>query len=226
MQLFMDSIELNPDGGITWWTEDIRQEFIDRKGLRSAALHTAREGLPQVYANFNPYMDPTQGYNEFSDNTNFCDKFVNDWVDVLTTLYEENMLIPLKEWLNSVGIETRAQISYGRSFEISEPSQYVDYPEGESLNMYDNVDILRLLTGGAHLQNKVLSTETAARGPERRHDPADAPQRHLRRVCRRLSARHLAHLEFHLRLWRGERVAWLGPELRPLGQKRTRCPRL
>lgn len=26
VQLFMDSIELSPDGGITWWTEDIRQE--------------------------------------------------------------------------------------------------------------------------------------------------------------------------------------------------------
>ena len=175
VQLFMDSIELNPDGGITWWTEDIRQEFIDRKGYDPLPYILLVEGLPQVYANFNPYMDPTQGYNEFSDNTNFCDKFVNDWVDVLTTLYEENMLIPLKEWLNSVGIETRAQISYGRSFEISEPSQYVDYPEGESLNMYDNVDILRLLTGGAHLQNKVLSTET---GGEAQND-AMTPQMRL-----------------------------------------------
>ena len=33
----------------------------------------------------------------------------------------ERMLTPLKEWLNSVGIKTRAQISYGKPFEISAP---------------------------------------------------------------------------------------------------------
>ena len=32
VQLFMDSIELTPQGGITWWSEDMRDEFIARKG--------------------------------------------------------------------------------------------------------------------------------------------------------------------------------------------------
>ncbi|MCL2164546.1 MAG: hypothetical protein FWH55_09185 [Oscillospiraceae bacterium] len=32
VQLFMDSLEINPNGGITWWAEDIFEEFKARKG--------------------------------------------------------------------------------------------------------------------------------------------------------------------------------------------------
>ena len=78
----------------------------------------------------------------------------------MTQLYEENMLLPLKEWLNSYGIAARAQISYGKALEITEPSQYVDYPEAENLNQYNQPDIFRLHTAGAKLLNKILSTET------------------------------------------------------------------
>lgn len=162
VQLFMDSIELSPTGGITWWTEDIRQEFQDRKGYDILPYIFLVEGLPQVQAVYNPYTEPAKGYHDLDGDENLREKIVNDWVDVLTQLYCENMLVPLKDWLNSVGIETRAQISYGRSFEITEPSAYVDYPEAENLNQYDQIDILRLHTGGAKLQNKVLSTETGA----------------------------------------------------------------
>ncbi len=162
VQLFMDSIEINPTGGITWWTEDIRQEFIDRKGYDIMPYIFLVEGLPQVFAVYDPYMEPAKGYNDLYENEELREKLVNDWVDVLTQLNIENMLVPLKEWLNSVGIETRAQISYGRSWEITEPSVYVDYPEAEGYNQYNNVDILRLHTAGSKLQNKVLSTETGA----------------------------------------------------------------
>ena len=90
---------------------------------------------------------------------------INDFQDVQTQLYMERMLTPLKEWLNSVGIETRAQISYGFAFENSEPIMAVDYPEAENFNQYNQVDIFRLWTGGAKLENKVLSTETGRQLP-------------------------------------------------------------
>ena len=162
VQLFMDSLELNPTGGITWWSEDIREEFENRKGYDILPYIFLVSGLPQVQAVYTPYADPAKGYNDLTDNSELREKIINDWVDVLTQLYCENMLTPLKEWLNSVGIKTRAQISYGRSFEITEPSAYVDYPEGENFNQYDNIDVLRLHTAGAKLQNKILSTETGA----------------------------------------------------------------
>ena len=164
VQLFMDSIELNPDGGITWWTEDMREEFIARKGYDPLPLLFLVEGLPQVNAVFNAYIDPALGHNDILDK-NAREKFVNDWTDVLTQMYIENLLVPMKEWLNSVGIETRAQISYGRSFEITEPSLYVDYPEAEGLNQDEQIDIFRLHTAGAKLQNKVLSSETSTATP-------------------------------------------------------------
>lgn len=162
VQLFMDSLEINPDGGFTWWTENMRDEFIKRKGYDILPYIFLVEGLPQVHAVFNPYFAPAQGYHELEHNAGLREKIVNDWVDVLTQMNCENMLVPLKEWLNSVGIKTRAQISYGRSWEITEPSMYVDYPEAENFNQYNNIDILRLHTAGAKLQNKVLSTETGA----------------------------------------------------------------
>ncbi|HHW00657.1 MAG TPA: hypothetical protein GXX36_14055 [Clostridiaceae bacterium] len=165
VQLFMDSLEIDTGGGITWWSEDMREEFIARKGYDIMPYLFLVEGLPQVQAVYNPYYEPAMGYHDLEGNKNLREKIINDWVDVLTQLYIERMLIPLKEWLNSIGIKTRAQISYGRSIEITEPSVYVDYPEAENFNQYNQVDILRLHTAGSKLQNKVLSTETGAELP-------------------------------------------------------------
>ena len=210
VQLFMDSVELDVSGGATWWSEDIREEFIARKGYDPLPYVILFEGLPMTYAKFNAYMAPAEGFNVFADDADFGERAVNDWADVLTQLYVENMLIPLKEWLNSVGIETRAQISYGVPFEISEPSLYVDYPEAESLQMYDNVDILRLFTGGAKLQNKVLSTETGGEA----QSPTDAltPQMHLNGIYAQYAA-GFQRVVWHI--WSsvygyGEEMTWPG----------------
>ncbi len=161
VELFMDSIELTFGGGFTWWSENMRQEFIDRKGY---------DPMPYVFLVYNiesqhltlggPYRGELRGEYDLHGESDLRIKLINDWLDVLTQLYEENMLLPLKDWLNGIGITTRAQISYGKSLEITEPSAYVDNPEGENLQSYDNIDIYRLQTGGAKLRNRVLSTET------------------------------------------------------------------
>lgn len=91
-------------------------------------------------------------------------KIFNDLRDVQTQLYMENLLEPMEEWLNEYNISLRAQISYGRYFEISEPTMAVDYPEAENLNQRNQVDIYRLWTGAAKLENKILSSETGALG--------------------------------------------------------------
>lgn len=160
VQLFMDSLELNPSGGITWWTEDIREEFIERKGYDIFPYLFLTANLPQQYSVFNIYTEPAKGSYDLEGQAELREKYINDWVDVLTDLYIENMLVPIKEWMNSIGIETRAQISYGRSFEITNPAPYVDYTETESLGMHDNIDILRLTTADPKLENKILSSET------------------------------------------------------------------
>lgn len=167
VQLFMDSLEINPGtAGITWWSEDMAAEFKKRKGYDIMPFIFLMYGLPQVNAVYNAYTPRAKGTYDLADDANRREKIINDFLDVLTQMYIERLLIPLKEWLNSVGIETRAQISYGRSFEISEPIAAVDYPEAENFNQYDQVDIFRLWSGGAKLTNKVLSSESGAELPQ------------------------------------------------------------
>ncbi len=174
VQLFMDSLEIrygeaesvngsSYGGGIgfTWWAEDAREEFIARKGYDILPYLFLIRGISVNFAQaMDVYYDTDVGYYDLADNVSLREKIINDWQSFLTELYEERMLLPLKEWLNSVGIKTRAQISYGKPFEITEPSAYVDYPEAENLNQYDQADIFRLHTAGSKLLNKVLSTET------------------------------------------------------------------
>jgi len=166
VQLFMDSLEINfGTGGATWWAEDMAAEFKRRKGYDITPYLFLFQGTNA--SPFTPYHEVRNtGTYKLADAEIKRQGIINDYQDVLTSLYRERMLQPLKKWLNSVGIETRAQISYGRPIEMSEPAMDVDYPEAENYNQYNNVDILRQWTGGAKLENKVLSTETGAQlGP-------------------------------------------------------------
>ncbi|BDZ65487.1 glycosyl hydrolase [Agromyces mangrovi Wang et al. 2018] len=161
VQLFMDSLEIETGEGFTFWSEDMLEEFEARKGYDATPYLFLIDGAS---ATFNmPYHSvATTGTYRLDGDESLRQRIVNDWMDVQTQLYRERMLQPLKEWLNSVGIETRAQISYGKSMELSEPAMDVDYPEAENLNQYNQIDIFRSWTGGAKLENKVLSSETSA----------------------------------------------------------------
>ena len=162
VQLFMDSLEIkygNENEGITWWTEDLVEEFQKRKGYDIRPYFVLIEGVGSGFTFAYNIYSQCIGKYDLTDGT-LRKKIIQDYQDVMTQLYEENMLLPLKEWLNSYGITTRAQISYGKALEITEPSQYVDFPEAENLNEYNQPDIFRLHTAGAKLLNRVLSTET------------------------------------------------------------------
>ena len=95
-------------------------------------------------------------------------------------------------------------------FEITEPSAYVDYPEAENYNQYDNIDILRLHTAGAKLQNKILSTETGASLNIHASSAQSRLNQNLLTICRWLSTGNLACLEFFIYVWRKCLLAWLG----------------
>ncbi len=163
VQVFMDSLEINPGTGFTFWAQDMEREFINRKGYDIRPYLYLFIDLPEMWfydhAGFGAY-DIDSGAEERT-------RIQNDLFDVQTQLYMERMLTPLRAWLHEAGIETRAQISYGQHLEISEPIAAVDYPEAENLNQNNQIDIYRLWTGGAKLQNKVLSSETGAVGGHR-----------------------------------------------------------
>ena len=174
VQLFMDSLEIGAGGGFTYWAEDMADEFEARKGydIRPSIflLSGVNASVTSPYHSLNgtgieQSNHTGEGTYKLGDSNEILrQKIICDYLDVLTQIYQERMLDELKAWLNSVGIKTRAQISYGRAFEISEPIMSVDYPEAESGNQYGQVDIYRLWGGGAKLHNKVLSAETGTGG--------------------------------------------------------------
>lgn len=164
VQLFMDSLEISRGVCVTYWSEDFADEFMTRKGYDIRPYLFLNMGLPveSELARWSPEPPAFGDYNVETDELGM--KILNDLRDVHTQLYMENYMTPMKEWLNGYGIKLRAQISYGRYFEISEPSMTVDYPEAENLNQRNQVDIYRLWSGAAKLQNKILSSETGALG--------------------------------------------------------------
>ena len=159
VQFFMDSLEYTSGKGMTAWTENFAEEFKSRKGY---------DVLPYMYLTSGAPNTSIWGWSDNADlvgtytltDMDLNKKVIDDIFDVQTELYMEEFLTPFKEWLNSYGITLRAQISYGKNLEISEPISAVDYPEAENRNQNNQVDMYRLWSGGAHLQNKVLSSET------------------------------------------------------------------
>ncbi|MBQ8935843.1 MAG: hypothetical protein IJ049_05555, partial [Oscillospiraceae bacterium] len=160
VQLFMDSLEISPESGFTFWSRDMEEEFLERKGYDIRPYLYLFIDLPDMfYFDHAPY-----GTYDLDDNTGLARKIRNDLFDVQTQLYMERMLEPLGAFMHGYVIQTRAHISYGQLLVISEPIRSVDYPEAENLNQNNQVDIYRLWTGGAKVQNKVLSSETGAIG--------------------------------------------------------------
>lgn len=167
VQMFMDSLEYsNSQGGpfgngSMFWTKDMKETFQDIKGYDITPYLPVFIGTPDLWTT----DAPTTGTVDFSspEGKVLRDKVLADLRDVQTRLYMENLMTPLREWLNEeYGVKLRAQISYGKNLEISEPITVVDYAETETRNQRDQTDIYRVWAGGAHLQNKVLSSETAA----------------------------------------------------------------
>jgi len=157
VQLFMDSLEYGNGKGFTMWPENFGEEFQARKGYDILPYIFLAIGQPSLW-NWKDNDDITGTYN--LTDADLTQRIRNDIYDVQTELYMEEFMLPFKQWLNSYGIKLRAQISYGKYLENSEPIQVVDFPEAENRNQGNEPDLYRTWTGGAHLQNKVLSSET------------------------------------------------------------------
>ncbi|MCI8497150.1 MAG: hypothetical protein HFE85_02715 [Clostridiales bacterium] len=160
VQLFMDSLEWSYGDGFNFYPEAFAEEFQARKGYDIRPYLIILCGLPGHLVTFDP-PPAVQGTYPLED-AELSQRIFNDFFDVQTELYMEKLMNPFREWLNSHGVALRAQISYGKYPEISEPILSVDYPEAENLNQRNQPDIYRLWSGGGHLENKILSSETSA----------------------------------------------------------------
>ncbi|WP_460979635.1 glycosyl hydrolase, partial [Pseudactinotalea suaedae] len=157
-QMYMDSLELSTfgAGGLFFgWT--VIEEFRARRGydlvpwLPFLTRTAAFMAVSTVY-----HHQPAE-----PDRITVA-KVRHDYARTLTDLYIENMLRPFAQFLHSVGLTLRAEISYGLPFELTRPGPEVDGIETESLEFGSQIDAYRLLAGPAHLFGKQYSSETGA----------------------------------------------------------------
>lgn len=156
VQIYMDSLELSTYGrGGQFWGYHFLEEFEHRRGYDLTPY------LPFVLKESGGFV-VDYIYHYSCTDTIFLEKLRNDLYQTMTDLYMDNMLKPMQEWLHSVGMTLRAEISYGLPFEISQPGKYVDGIETESLEFCSQIESFRNLAGPAHLYRRLYSSETGA----------------------------------------------------------------
>lgn len=157
-QMYMDSLELNLSGEAgMFWGRTLPAEFRARRG------YDITPWLPLLVRRA-PMMAVSTRYRYEGDAAHGVEvaKVRHDYVETLTDLYIDNMLLPFKEFLGANGIALRAEISYGLPFELTRPGVAVDGIETESLEFGSQIDAYRLLAGPAHLLGRQYSSETGA----------------------------------------------------------------
>ncbi|MEU8661677.1 glycosyl hydrolase [Actinoplanes philippinensis] len=143
--LFEDSLELETDW--TLWTPDLPAEFARRTGTELLPV------LPVLLAPKGKYQ-----YAFGGDATNHLRDAFNQ---VLSDLYHENHLLPLRDFAHSLGLRLRAQ-PYGLATDAIRSTTLLDVAEGESLG-FKNLDDYRVLAAARDMAGrKILSCESAA----------------------------------------------------------------
>ncbi len=93
---------------------------------------------------------------------------MNSYGEVITSLYIENHIVPLKEFCNKNGITLRYQTAYGCFFEMQNTANFVDVPDTETLYGKDIIDFYRAQAGSVHITGKdIYSIEASAEKPGR-----------------------------------------------------------
>lgn len=140
--LFEDSLELETDA--TLWTPIMPVAFPQQKGYDLLPV------LASVTENNEKYVF------DFDDQTHV--RIRADYNDVLSQLYIDNHVVPLRDWGHSIGLELRIQ-PYGLETDAIAAAAAMDIPEGESLG-FKNLDDYRALAGGRDMGGrKILSNE-------------------------------------------------------------------
>lgn len=154
--MYMDSLELATFGkGGQFWGYHFNEEFERRRGYDLTPY------LPFIIKEAGMFQQTFQ-YHYYMEDGAFAEKLYNDLYQTMTDMYMDNLLKPMQEWLHSVGMTLRAEISYGLPFEISQPGKYVDGIETESLEFASQIEPYRNLSGPAHIYNRTYSSETGA----------------------------------------------------------------
>lgn len=171
--MYMDSLELRARGVNTTgqlWCDEMFDEFQSRSGydltkyLPFLILQNAGGRVSSVLntgGNFGNALVYTYEAADEQDRE-IAVKLQNDFYQTMTELYTENCLNRLKDWLHQHNMKLRAENSYGKTLEISQPIEALDYVETESFEFFTDLDLFRGMSGGAHLFDVRYSSETGA----------------------------------------------------------------
>ena len=142
---FEDSLEMETHSTI--WTRNLLTEFSSRMGYDLLPY------LPIIIEQKEKYL------YDFDDLKNM--RVRDDYNQVLSDLYTEYHLIPLRDWAHSLGVQYRVQ-AYGLEQDSISQAGIVDVPETESLGA-KNLDDYRVLASARDIAgNRILSCEAAA----------------------------------------------------------------
>lgn len=142
---FEDSLEVETDATI--WAREATAEFSDRMGYELTPYLSAIVEQDEKYV------------FQYSDVNAM--RVRDDYNQVLSDLYSEKHLVPLRDWAHGYGLRYRVQ-AYGLEQDSIEQAGIVDIPETESLGA-KNLDDYRVLASGRDIGgNTLLSCEAAA----------------------------------------------------------------
>ncbi|WP_284741426.1 glycosyl hydrolase [Amycolatopsis sp. RTGN1] len=143
--LFEDSLEIETDATI--WTPSFLAEFRRRAGY---------DLLPYL-----PVVVQRKGKYLFAFDADTSNHVRDDYNQVLSDLYHENHLIPVRDFAHRLGMTLRVQ-PYGLQTDAIRSAALLDVPESESLG-FKNLDDYRVLASGRDMGGrKLLSCESAA----------------------------------------------------------------
>jgi hypothetical protein len=143
--LFEDSLEIETDATI--WTPAFLTEFRRRAGY---------DLMPYL-----PVVVQKKGKYPFAFDADTSNHVRDDYNQVLSDLYHENHLIPVRDFAHRLGMTLRVQ-PYGLQTDAIRSAALLDVPESESLG-FKNLDDYRVLASGRDMGGrKLLSCESAA----------------------------------------------------------------
>jgi len=162
-EIYMDSLEQATSADASmYWGYQFKDRFMENFGyditpyLPFLACSSSHGGAGSKSSHYYEAGDHD------GQDREFIAKVRSDYYLNLTKMYVENTLNPLREWLHSLNMTLRAEPSYGQLLEISLPAKGLDDVETESLAFTTSPDLYRGLLGGAHIYNRLFSSETGA----------------------------------------------------------------
>lgn len=158
-EIYMDSLEVSTSNGQTgqFWGYTLMDEFKKRHGydLTRYLPYIIRTGSRAEYTQ---YLTKMLGNNDVKEA-----KIRADLYAVMTDSYVNNVLLPLKKWLNKeLNMKLRAEIAFNLPYELSLSGRGVDYVEAESLDFGEQIENYRGFAGAANVYGRRLSSETGA----------------------------------------------------------------